>query len=66
MSYTCAMDPSNGEYTFPEFSKTVSNTGEVRIYSKVSHMFKKLYERLYSVFRNIEQVSKVGVKTMGK
>ena len=44
----------------------VSNTGEVRIYSKVSHILKKLYERLYSVFRNIEQVSKVGVKTMGK
>ena len=47
MAYTCIKDTSNEEYIFPEFNKTVCNIGESRIDSRVSIMFRKIYEHFY-------------------
>ena len=49
LAYTCALDPFNDKFIFPEFSKTFFKTGEFRIDSKVSHMFRKVCEHFYDL-----------------
>ena len=49
MSYTCAIDPYDEKFIFPEFAKTDFKSGESRIDSKVSHMFRKVYKRFYII-----------------
>ena len=52
MAYTCVVERTNKKLIFPEFSRTVFKTDEARIDSKVSQMFRKIYERLYANFIN--------------
>ena len=47
MAYTCIIDPSNEEYILPEFAKTVFKSEESRIDSRVSLLFRKVYEHFY-------------------
>ena len=57
MAYTCDIDPSDYNFIFPEFAKTVFNSEESIIDSKVSHMFRKVYEDFYGIvhkYRKIE------------
>ena len=39
MAYTCAIDPSDDKFVFPEFAKTDFKSGYSRTDSRVSHMF---------------------------
>ena len=52
MSYTYDMDSTNGEFIFPEFERILFKSGDTRIDSKVSHMFRNLYERFYRIVQN--------------
>ena len=57
MEYTCAIEPSEEKFIFPEFAKTVFKSGYYIIDSKVSHMMQKVYERFYCIvlqYRKIE------------
>ena len=57
MEYTCAIEPSEEKFIFPEFVKTVFKSGYYIINSKVSHMMQKVYERFYCIvlqYRKIE------------
>ena len=47
MEYTCTIDPSDNKFILPEFAETVFKIGESRIDSKVSHMFRKVYDHFY-------------------
>ena len=49
MAYTCIMDTSNNEYIFPEFARTVCKSGESRIDSRVSTIFRKIHEHFYKL-----------------
>ena len=49
MAYTYIIDHSNEECIFPEFAKTVCKIGESRIDSRVSIMFRKIYEQFYKL-----------------
>ena len=47
MAYTCVMDRTNKNFILPESDRTVFNTVKARIDSKVSDMFRKVYEHCY-------------------
>ena len=49
MAYTCIMDTSDDEYIFPEFANVVFKSGESKIDSRVSFMFRKIYEHFYEL-----------------
>ena len=49
MAYTCAIDPSDNKFIFPELAKTFFKSGESIIDSKVSHMLRKIYEHFYGI-----------------
>ena len=49
MAYTSIIDTSDAKFIFPKFYKTVFKSGESTIDSKVSHMFRKVYERFYGI-----------------
>ena len=49
MAYTCAIDPFDDNFIFPEFVKTVFKISEYIIDSKLSHMFQKVYEHFYGI-----------------
>ena len=49
MAYTCIMDTSDDEYIFAEFANVVFKSGESKIDSRVSFMFRKIYERFYEL-----------------
>ena len=49
MAYTCIMDTSDNEYIFPKFAKVVFKSGESKIDSRVSFMFRKIYEHFYEL-----------------
>ena len=43
MAYTFAMDPTDDNYVFPNFSNMVFKSGEAKIDSRVSRIFRKFY-----------------------
>ena len=49
MAYTCVIDPSDDNFIFSEFAKTVFKSGEYRIDSRISQMFWKVYEHFYGL-----------------
>ena len=49
MAYTFTIYPSDDKFIFPEFAKTIFNSGESIIDSKVSYMFWKVYEHFYGI-----------------
>ena len=66
IEYTCVMDRIDEEFILSKYSITVFKSGEAGIDYKLSHMFKRVYERFYAIFRNTQQVRKVGVRIIGK
>ena len=51
MEYTCAIDPSEDNFIFPEFSKTFFKSGESRIDFKVSRCFENSMNVSMALFR---------------
>ena len=51
MTYNCVMERTNKTLIFQKFSSSVFNSGEARIYSKVFHIFFKVYERFYEIIK---------------
>ena len=52
ITYTCGMDLTDDNYFFPEFSNMLFESGEVKIDSKVYHMFRKFYQCYYDIIQN--------------
>ena len=49
MAYLCIMDTTDKEFIFPKFAKVVFKKGESTIDSKVSKLFKIIYEHFYQL-----------------
>ena len=56
ITYTCGMDLTDDKYFFPEFSNMLFESGEVKIDSKVYHMFRKFYQCYYDIFQNYRTI----------
>ena len=52
MAYTFVIDPSDDKFINPKFSKTVFDTGEAKIDTKVSKMFQNVYGHFYGVVQH--------------
>ena len=49
MEITYAIYHSDNKFFFPEFPKTVFKTGDAKVNTKVSQMFRKVYEFFYGI-----------------
>ena len=49
MAYICIMDFGNDDYIFAEFANAVFKSGESKTDSRVSFMFRKIYEHFYEL-----------------
>ena len=55
MACTCIIDPSNKEYIFPEFAKTLSRVGSPELIPGSPSCFKKIYEHFYKLVQHYKK-----------
>ena len=66
MAYTCVINPSNKQFIFSKFYKTVFKTDEDIIKPSYTICLKTSTKFSMALFRNTTKSSKVDVKTVGK